>query len=72
MCITEVTTIPTDSAALRTATGAHKMSSIDHRHQESLTLKVNEHSDMISAQYLVKCLEEDHVCHGITMQDQDP
>ena len=28
------------NAALRTATGAHKMASIDHLHQESLTLKV--------------------------------
>ena len=52
------------NAALRMATGA----SIDHLHQESLTLKVKDHSDMHSAQYLVNCLEEDHVCHGITAQ----
>ena len=37
------------SAALRTVTGAHKMASIDHLHQESLTLKVKDHSGMISA-----------------------
>ena len=43
------------NAALRTATGAHKMASIDHLHQESLTLKVKDHSDMLSAQYLVNC-----------------
>ena len=60
------------NADLRTATGAHKMASIDHLHQESLTLRVNDHLDMLSAQYLVNCLEEDHVCHGITIQDQDP
>ena len=60
------------NAALRTATGAHKMASIDHLHQESLTLRVKDHSDMLSAQYLVNCLEEDHVSHGITIQDQDP
>ena len=60
------------NAALRTATGAHKMASIDHLHQESLTLRVKDHSDMLSAQYLVICLEEDHVSHGITIQDQDP
>ena len=42
------------------------MASIDHLHQESLTLKVRDHSDMLSAQYLVNCLEENHVCHGIT------
>ena len=59
------------NAALRTATGAHKMASIDHLHQESLTLRVKEHSDMFSAQYLVNCLEEDHIIHGITIQDQD-
>ena len=59
----------TQNAALRTATGAHKMASIDHLHQESLTLKVRDHSDMLSVQYLVKCLEEYHVCHGITSQE---
>ena len=60
------------NAALRTATGAHKMASIDHLHQESLTMKVKEHSEMLSAQYLVNCLEEDHVCHGITTQAPRP
>ena len=60
------------NAALRTATGAHKMASNDHLHQESLTLKVKDHSDMLSAQYLVNCLEEDHVCHGITTQEPRP
>ena len=60
------------NAALRTVTGAHKMASIDHLHQESLTLRVKDHSDMLSSQYLVNCLEEDHVSHGITIQDQDP
>ena len=49
------------NVALRTATGAHKMASINHLHQESLTLKVKDHSDMFSAQYLANCLEEDHV-----------
>ena len=57
------------NAALRTATGAHKMASIDHLHQEFLTLRVKEHSDMFSVQYLVNCLEEDHVSHGITIQE---
>ena len=59
-------------ADLRTETGAHKMASIDHLHQESLTLKVKDHSDMVSVQYLVNCLEEDHVCHGITTQEPRP
>ena len=59
----------TQNAALRTATGAHKMARIDHLHQESLPLKVRVHSDMLSAQYLMNCPEEDHVCHGITTQE---
>ena len=60
------------NAALRTATGAHKMASIDHLNQESLTPRVNDHLDMLSAQYLVNCLEEDHVSHGITIQEPRP
>ena len=60
------------NVTLRTATGAHKMASIDHLHQESLTLRVKDHSNIISSQYLVNCLEEDHVSHGIIIQDQDP
>ena len=60
------------NAALRTATGAHMMASIDHLHQESLTLRVKDHSDMFSAQYLVNCLEEDHVSHDITIQEPRP
>ena len=60
------------NAALRTDTGAHKIASIDHLHQESLTLRVNDHSDMLSAQYLVNSLEEDHVSHGIRIQETRP
>ena len=60
------------NTALRTATGAHKMDSIDHLHQESFTLKIRDHSDMLSAQYPANCLEEDHVCHGITNQEPRP
>ena len=48
------------------------MASIDHLHQESLTLRVKDHSDMLYAQYLVNCLEEDHVSHGITIQEPRP
>ena len=56
------------NADLRTADGAHMMACIDHLHKESLILNVKEHSDMLSVQYLVNCLEEDHVCHSITTQ----
>ena len=38
--------------ALRIATGCHKMSSIDHLHTEAEMLKVREHSEILSAQYL--------------------
>ena len=62
----------THHSALRTATGTHTIASIDHIHQESLTLKVRDHSEMIYAQYLVNCLEEDHVCNGITTQEPRP
>ena len=60
------------NADLRTATGARKMVSIDNLHQECLTLKVKDHSDMLSAQYPVNCLEEDHVSYGITTQEPRP
>ena len=60
------------NAALRTATGAHKMASIDHLHQESPTLRVKDHSDMFSVHYPVNCLEVDHVSHGITIQESRP
>ena len=48
------------------------MSSIDHLHCETQMLKVTEHSDLLSAQYLVKCLDHENVCHNITTLDQPP
>ena len=56
----------TQNEALRIATGCHKMSSIDHLHTEAETLKVKEHSALLSAQYLTRCLEPGNVCHPIT------
>ena len=56
----------TQNEALRIATGCHKMSSIDHLHTEAETLKVGEHSELLSAQYLSRCLEPGNVCHPIT------
>ena len=50
--------------ALRIATGCHKISSIDHLHAEML--KVKEHSELLSSQYLARCLEPENVCHPIT------
>ena len=56
----------TQNEALRIATGCHKMSSIDHLHTEAEMLKVKEHSELLSAQYLARCLEPGNVCHPIT------
>ena len=58
--------------ALRISTGAHKMSSIDYLHCEAQMLKVTEHSDLLSAQYLAKCLDHENVCHNITTLHQPP
>ena len=53
----------TQNEALRIATGCHKMSSVDHLHVEAKMLKVREHSDLLSAQYLARRLEPGNVCH---------
>ena len=55
----------TQSETLRIATDFDKMSSIDH-HLHTEMLKVREHSELLSAQYLVRCLEPENVCHSIT------
>ena len=51
----------TQNEALRIATGCHKMSSIDHLHTEAEMLKVKEHSELLSAQYLARCMEQGNV-----------
>ena len=56
----------TQNEALRIATGCHKMSSVDHLHTEADMLKVREHSELLSAQYLARYLEPGNVCHPIT------
>ena len=52
--------------ALRVATGSHLMSAIDHLHSESEMLKVKDHSELLSTQFLAKCLDNNHPCHNIT------
>ena len=42
------------------------MYSIDHLHTEVEMLKVREPSELVSAQYLARCLEPGNVCHPIT------
>ena len=58
--------------ALRIITGAHKMSSIDHIHSETKMLQVEDHLNLLSAQYLVQCLDTENVCHHITKMDLPP
>ena len=51
------------------STSCHKMSSVDHLHVESKMLKVSEHSELLSAQYLARCLEPGNVCHSIATSE---
>ena len=55
--------------ALRSVTGCHKMSGMDHLYAEAKMLKVREHSELLSAQYLARYLEPENVCHSITTRD---
>ena len=45
------------------------MSSVDHLHVEAKMLNVGEHSELLSAQYLARCLEPGNVCHSITTRE---
>ena len=40
--------------ALRIITGSHKMSSIDHIYSETKMIQVEDHPNLLSAQYLVQ------------------
>ena len=59
----------TQNEALRIANGCHKMSTVDHLHVEAEMLKVRKHSELLSAQYLARCLEPGNVCHSITTRE---
>ena len=59
----------TQNEALRISTGCHKMSSVDHLHPEENMLKVKEHSELLSAQYLARCLEPENVNFSITTRE---
>ena len=56
----------TQNKALGIVTGCHKMSSINHLHTEAEMLEVKEQSELLSAQYLARCMEPGNVCHPIT------
>ena len=45
------------------------MSSVDHLRVEAKMMKVREHSELLSAQYLAICLEPGNVCHSITTRE---
>ena len=62
----------TQNVALRIITGSHKMPSIDHLHSETKMLLVKDHLNLLSAQYLVHCLDTENVCHHITTMDHPP
>ena len=49
--------------ALRIITCSHKMSSIDHLYSETKMLQVEDHLNLLSAQYLVQCLDTENVYH---------
>ena len=59
----------TQNEALRISTGCHKMSSVDYLHAEANMLKVKEHSELLSAQYLARCLEPENVNFSITIRE---
>ena len=59
----------TQNEARRISTGCHKMSSVDHLHMEANVLKVREHSELLSIQYLATCLKPENVNNSITTRD---
>ena len=62
----------TQNEALRIITCSHKMPSIDHLPSETKMLLFNDHLNLLSAQYLVHCLDTENVCHHITTMDHPP
>ena len=60
------------NGALMIITGSHKMSSIDHFHNESEMLQVEDHLNHLSAQYLVQCLDTKNVYQHITKMNHPP
>ena len=60
------------NGSLRIITGSHNMSSIDHLHSETEMLQVEDHPNLMSAQYMVQCLDTENVCHLISKMDLPP
>ena len=62
----------TQNEALRIITGTHKMSSIYHLHSKTRMLLVEDHVNLLSAQYLIHGLDTENVCHHITTMGHPP
>ena len=60
------------SQALRIATGCHKMSAIDHLHQESKVLPLKHHSDMLSKQFTAQFFHHNHPGNKFLHQPPPP
>ena len=56
----------TQNEALRISTGCQKMCSVDHLHAEANILEVKEHSELLSTQYMARCLKLENVNFSIT------
>ena len=48
------------------------MSSIDHIHSETKMLHVEDHLNLLSAQYMVQCLDTENFFHHIARMDLPP
>ena len=46
-----------------------RIARVDHLHVEAEMLKVRENPELLSAQYLARCLELENVCHSITTRE---
>ena len=68
--VTKLQTV--QNAALRIATGCHKMSSIDHLHMEAEIMTVKEPLNMLCTQFLATCLQENHPSFPIVTADSGP
>ena len=60
------------NAALRLATGCHKMASVEHLHAESSLLPVADHLQMLSAQFLASALRPGHPSHEVVLEPKGP
>ena len=55
--------------ALRLATGCHQVASIDHFHAEAKELPVGDHMHLLSARFLARSLNPNHVSYPYTTLD---